>query len=1819
MTRVRSSGSLAAARLSLAHRGAVNVPRTPVARRLGAAPACLQCSHQVRRFNHAGSSQSVPLRASGVRQIRPAVFIAGQRRSLSSNPDPNPEDHGPLAEYDDRVQSGRLRDDDHQRGIIQSLQHLHDELRNYKAPPVIHPTIESLQPPPPKGFMTRMFGKKEEEKPKQEITADLPRGLYLYGDVGSGKTMLMDLFYDTLPMGVASKTRIHFHNFMQDVHKRLHVMKMTHGNDIDGIPFIAADIAEKGNVLCFDEFQCTDVADAMILRRLLESLMAHGVVLVTTSNRHPDELYKNGIQRESFIPCIHLLKDRLHVINLDSPTDYRKIPRPPSGVYHAPLDAHAKSHADKWFRFLGSPTDEPHSEIQHVWGRDIQVPSVSGRACMFTFDELIGRPKSAADYIELAQHYDAFIITEVPGMNHKSRDLARRFITFIDALYESRAKLVLTTAVPLTELFMSKDEVKDSLQKGEGPSAAVGESGIDDVYRNLMDDLGMNMDMMKNSNIFSGDEERFAFARALSRLSEMGSQDWVERGMGLEEKGGKDEKDSWQRCCGGCLFHFGLAILIGTFFIKGVNIVRDAYKRGNHPCMCINPGSLCQNHRHSLIQQQQHTSELCVLPASFQKFLEGTLLALGAMNRSQQASPRRAPEPPLPPASNSNGDALVQSMRQFSFNTASATALPPSPRVSSPRRNSSVPKAPSTNERRNQSPLRRSPSATSLDTRAASPTLLRKASMNSLKNAGAITPTRPSPSSSRRSSSAHRANGQNLFGKSPHTNLDDTPEEPPVTAESIATTYFSKELSLHTLSDEERPVDTIAILHDACYGHRYSRPRTTRAGLSTIVERPERIHASILGVCAAYVRLGERHAEGRYAPHPRRHPSNSPNIPFRIQKTSRKLDLSSPAVTNVHGSKWMEELKIMCNAAESKLAMNGKELARPQMNRGSDGEPQQLHEGDLYLCAESLNAMEGALGAVCEGVDTVFNGSQNGKGPKQAFVVIRPPGHHCAASYPSGFCWLNNVHVGIAHAALTHGLTHAAIIDFDLHHGDGSQSIAWAHNARATNLPKNAAAWKKTSIGYFSLHDINSYPCEMGDEEKVKNASICIDNAHGQNIWNVHLQPWKSEAEFWQLYETKYMVLLEKTRLYLRGQTDRIRDSQSALKPKAAIFLSAGFDASEWESSGMQRHKVNVPTEFYARLTRDVKRIAGEEGCSVDGRIISVLEGGYSNRALASGVLSHISGLAGSDPDVVERQIDPSGLGFEIAQRVGALSIKTENPDEHVMPAYDPSWWALPQLELLDSIVHPPPPPEPKKVKSSSPPTYFSPTQSSNAKIAESPKLRRSSSNYFNGGSPRPPTRPPSPPPPEVGWATATHELSKLLIPTDRQTMSCKPDELSAEATRVRRDRQSLLTPPASTGTTPDITPSTRMSLRERKAPKPAEKAAEEKRAESVARTSRRRTVAGAAVLATDKAAARSAPKPEPSYKQATKQSSRRLSLVSNSSAATEPATSTALNGARVASQPPLPNRPGSSQSSILPNTNAVSRVPTVAPVKRTRAPASSRDAPKTARAASRASGASKPRASTSNTAEARQRQTSAQQPTNGPAASADADIDSLTAGMKKVKINLTTKAQRDAKAAAAAAVANMPAPNAPAPELSDTAVTASQAAHGVPEQSQIGQAGTPPRQPLSRAGSYMTELPPPTPEPLTPHPSIADRLQQLQVATSAPLPTSSPPRSLRRSSSVSTTHTSTTPPQPRAAAPTSNVFIPYQPEGPTPKAGPRDERLKWLEPNTATPGPSPAKRGDLPVFSSTGAIPFATKRPTSSDTKREDDIWEVPETPGKM
>lgn len=649
----------------------------------------------------------------------------------------------------------------------------------------------------------------------------------------------------------------------------------------------------------------------------------------------------------------------------------------------------------------------------------------------------------------------------------------------------------------------------------------------------------------------------------------------------------------------------------------------------------------------------------------------------------------------------------------------------------------------------------------------------------------------------------------------------------------------------------------IVILQDNCYGHRYSRPRTSRANLSTIVERPERIHASILGLATAYVRLGGRHVEGSAAPHPKKRPGDLPPSPFRIYKTSRRLPLKSPAVTAIHGLQWMSELSDMCDAAESKLALGGKELTRPSSSSQSNGanrnEKSKLHEGDLYLCSGSLDALEGALGGVCEGVDAVFQGQS----VKRAFVCIRPPGHHCSADTPSGFCWLNNVHVGIGHAVLTHGLTHAAIIDFDLHHGDGSQSITWAHNARVASMSKSTSISKKTAIGYFSLHDINSYPCELGDGEKVRNASLCIENAHGQTVWNVHLQSWKTEAEFWQLYLTKYTILLEKVRNFLRRQSEKLRRVPTHPKPKAAIFLSAGFDASEWESPGMQRHQVNVPTSFYARLTADVVALAEEEGLGVDGRVISVLEGGYSDRALTSGVFSHLSGLTmGADSKMHDNV--SNGLGAKLKPEAGEADIgsgtnqPTVDRKETFGDVARSEWWSLHCLEEIEAFVNPPIVVPAKKQRSEIRPTYTSATQSYTAKIVTPPQVRRSFSGAgMNSSQLVAASRGPSPPPPAVDWVTAAYQLSRLLIPSDRETESCKPEDLNAEASRARRDRYSNVGIPTPTDVPAPVPDPKRMQLRDRRAKAP-QYASEDDEDKPISRASRRKTVADVSLLTED-------------------------------------------------------------------------------------------------------------------------------------------------------------------------------------------------------------------------------------------------------------------------------------------------------------------------------------------------------------------------------
>jgi len=333
--------------------------------------------------------------------------------------------------------------------------------------------------------------------------------------------MLMDLFYNTLPPHIRRKRRVHFHAFMIDVHKRVHAVKAKLGaRGGDPIEPVARDLANDAYVLCFDEFQVTDIADAMILRQLFEKLLNYGVVCVMTSNRHPDELYRNGIQRSSFVPCIELLKSRFEVTDLDSGTDYRRLPRTLSHVYYDPLTPENRAEVDKIFNAF---TSDPSNPVQRnrklrTWGRDLIVPESSSNVAKFTFHDLCGKPLSAADYIEITKTFGTIFVLDVPKMGLGEKDLARRFITFIDACYESKIKLFVSSEVPIYKIFAGEPDA-------EGPTS------VSEHMLSMLDELGVPADVLGSSAMFTGEEEIFAFARCCSRLVEMGSKQWAEHAV----------------------------------------------------------------------------------------------------------------------------------------------------------------------------------------------------------------------------------------------------------------------------------------------------------------------------------------------------------------------------------------------------------------------------------------------------------------------------------------------------------------------------------------------------------------------------------------------------------------------------------------------------------------------------------------------------------------------------------------------------------------------------------------------------------------------------------------------------------------------------------------------------------------------------------------------------------------------------------------------------------------------------------------------------------------------------------------------------------------------------------------------------------------------------------------------------------------------------------------------------------------------------------------------------------------------------------------
>lgn len=350
---------------------------------------------------------------------------------------------GPLAAYRARLASGALSTDPSQAAAAERLQDLWVKLRGYD-PPAQAPST---------GFISRLLRR----RPVDEAPNG-PNGLYLVGDVGRGKSMLMDLFFDEAD--VPRKRRIHFHQFMQEAHAALFAWKRDHPDAADPIPPLADRIAAEAALLCFDEFQITDIADAILLGRLFQALFERAVVVVATSNTAPDDLFRGRPGRDAFLPFIALIKQHLDVLMMDGSRDFRRQRLRGMPTWHVPADARADAVLDEAFAKLTGGAAAGPTRIM-VGGRLLQVPLATDAVARFDFDALCGQPLGPADYLALATHFQALVLDGVPRLGPDNHDVARRFITLVDALYEHRVKLV-----------ASADAAPDQLyQRGEGARA----------------------------------------------------------------------------------------------------------------------------------------------------------------------------------------------------------------------------------------------------------------------------------------------------------------------------------------------------------------------------------------------------------------------------------------------------------------------------------------------------------------------------------------------------------------------------------------------------------------------------------------------------------------------------------------------------------------------------------------------------------------------------------------------------------------------------------------------------------------------------------------------------------------------------------------------------------------------------------------------------------------------------------------------------------------------------------------------------------------------------------------------------------------------------------------------------------------------------------------------------------------------------------------------------------------------------------------------------------------------------------------------------
>jgi cell division protein ZapE len=336
-----------------------------------------------------------------------------------------------IESYNKLVDSGKIKNDQKQREILLELNRLYKnlvELQSNKG-----------------GFFSFLLKDRSDREYKNQ-------GIYIHGDVGRGKSMLMDLFYNEVKKHIPS-SRIHFHAFMLRIHENLHHLRKSQSKK-DYINIICEEIASEEKILCLDELQISDIADAMIVGRIFKGLLELGVNIIITSNRKPDHLYKNGLQRQRFEPFIKLIKNELLILNLDSNTDYRfENIKSLAKVYFTPLGKEADRFIDEAFKKLSEGNDG-NKEIINIKGRDILIKKAFLDIAFFSFEDLCDRPLGAEDYLEITKNYKTILISNIPKMAKDDYNLAIRFIKLVDAIYESKTKLICTAEVPVDQLYI---------------------------------------------------------------------------------------------------------------------------------------------------------------------------------------------------------------------------------------------------------------------------------------------------------------------------------------------------------------------------------------------------------------------------------------------------------------------------------------------------------------------------------------------------------------------------------------------------------------------------------------------------------------------------------------------------------------------------------------------------------------------------------------------------------------------------------------------------------------------------------------------------------------------------------------------------------------------------------------------------------------------------------------------------------------------------------------------------------------------------------------------------------------------------------------------------------------------------------------------------------------------------------------------------------------------------------------------------------------------------------------------------------------------